>query len=138
MGKDTTKASDHPSTNALDDIDDGGTPVGFSFGSRTLRMDTVPKMDETFLLMLKVQVTRDGNGRNAKGELMPVRNVKVLSGWEPGKKPLREDPNQPGIYEIDPVTGGPASDDEDGGDPDPDATATDNGTSPAFSDGGDS
>ena len=135
MGKDTTKASDHPSTNALDGIDDGSTPIGFTFGSRTIRLDEVPEMDETFTIVLKVQVKRDGNERNAKGELIPVRTVKILNGWKPGKKPLSEDPNQPGIYEIDPVTGGPADSTYSEEDPDPDATATDNGTNPAFSDG---
>lgn len=133
MGKDTTKASDHPSTNALDGIDDGGTTVSFSFGSRTIRMETVPEMDETFLIMLKVQVTGDGNKRNAKGELVPRRDLRIVSGWQPGKKPLSEDPNQPGLYEIDPVAGGPAP--ESGSDADNDAADTGDGTGPAFSDG---
>ncbi|GAS94380.1 uncharacterized protein RMCC_1346 [Mycolicibacterium canariasense] len=112
MGKDATTASDHKSTNALDDIDTGGTPIGFSFGSRTIRLDTVPEMDETFIIMLKAQVTRDGNARNAQGELIPVRTVKILDGWEPGKKPTNgADPNQGELYPTDPVTGGPTEED---------------------------
>lgn len=119
-----TKASDHPTTDTLaktdangvrvgDDVDTGGIPIGFSFGSRTIRLEEVPEMDDVFMLMLKVQVKRDGNGRNAKGELMPMRNLTILSGWEPGKKPLGEDPNQPGLYEIDPENGAPADNGDD-------------------------
>lgn len=125
MGKDTTKASDHPTTNALaktdangvaigEGVDQGGTPISFSFGSRTIRLDEVPAMDATFVIMLKVQVKGDGNKRNSKGELIPRRDLTILNGWQPGKKPLSEDQNQPGLYEIDPVDGSPAEDGESG------------------------
>lgn len=146
MGKDMTKASDHPTTDSLaktdsdgrrvgDDVDTEGTPIGFSFGSRTLRLDSVPELDDVLVIVLKCQVIRDGNARNAKGEIIPQRNVKILSGWKPGKKPLSEDPNQPGLYEIDPVDGSP---DADGGYEDDDSVDTgdsDAVESPAFSDG---
>ncbi|MCV7230710.1 hypothetical protein [Mycolicibacterium komossense] len=124
-----TKASDHPTTDTLaktdangvrvgDDVDTGGTEVKFSFGSRNIRVDKVPEMGDTFLIMLKVKVNGDGNKENAKGELYPRRDLTILGGWQPGKKPLSED-SQPGLYEIDPVNGAPANTgDDDTGDDD--------------------
>lgn len=119
MGRDTTKASDHPTTDALankdangvaiGDVDRGGTEVKFSFGSRNIRVDKIPEMGDVFAIMLKVQVNGDGNKKNAKGELYPRRDLTIISGWQPGKKPLSEDENQPGLYEIDPINGEPAA-----------------------------
>lgn len=113
----TDKPEGLPSGNALDkfkeDGVDTGTGVSFTFGKRTIGVGTVPEMDDTFLMILKVKVTGDGNKRNAKGELVPRRDLTIIAGWEPGKKPLSEDPNQPGLYEIDPVNGAPEPDEDD-------------------------
>ncbi len=124
MGKDTTKASDHPSTNALDDVDTGETEVKFSFGSRNIRVDKIPEMGDVFAITLKVQVNGDGNKKNAKGELYPRRDLTILEGWPAGKKPAAKDRNQGELYPTDPVNGAPApefSDNDDvdtGGDED--------------------
>jgi|GEM_PF-3997699 hypothetical protein len=99
MGIDTTTASDHPSTNALDAIDTGESDIIFAFGSRTIKLDRVPSMDDVFIMVLQVKVKGDGNKRNAKGELVPRRDLTIISGWEPGKKHLAED--QAGLFDTD-------------------------------------
>ncbi|MCV7255644.1 hypothetical protein H7J86_26115 [Mycobacterium hackensackense] len=121
MGRDTTKASDHKSTNALDDVDTGGVEVKFSFGSRNIRVERIPEMGDVFAITLKVQVNGDGNKKNAKGELYPRRDLTIIEGWPEGKKPPAKNENQGELYPTDPVTGGPEVEDgsvDTGGDED--------------------
>lgn len=134
MGVDTTRASDHPSTNELDKIDTGDSDISFSFGSRTIKLDRIPVMDETFVMVLQVKVKGDGNKRNGKGELVPRRELTILSGWEPGKQHLAD--AQTGMFDTDGnVTPEAAGDDEDEIEEIPDDTATAEG-GVEFSDGG--
>ena len=138
MGRDTTKASDHPSTNELDKIDTGDTDISFQFGSRTIKLDRIPAMDDVFIMVLQVKVKGDGNKRNSKGELVPRRDLTILSGWEPGKQHLAE--SQTGMFDRNgKVTPEAAGHDEDDADDEVDTgddDSTDNVVS--FSDGGES
>lgn len=133
MGVDTTKASDHKSSNDLDKVDTGESDISFAFGSRTIKLDRIPAMDDVFVMVLQVKVKGDGNKRNAKGELVPRRDLTILSGWEPGKQHLAD--AQTGMFDTDgnvtPQAAGD-DDDEDGEIPD-DATEAEGG--PEFSDG---
>lgn len=137
MGVDTTRASDHPSANDLDKIDTGESDISFAFGSRTIKLDRVPAMDDVFIMVLQVKVKGDGNKRNAKGELVPRRDLTILSGWEPGKQHLAD--AQTGLFDttgnVTPQAAGEDEDDDEldtSGDSDTDTDAA----GPSFSDGG--
>lgn len=127
MGKDTTKASDHPTTNAvartnadgvaIGDVDTGGVYIGLS--ATNIKLEEQLEIDDTGLLMIKYQVTADGRKKMADGELRDRRTLKVISAWVPGGHPASADPNQGELYPTDPVNGAPAT------------------PNPAFSDSGD-
>lgn len=111
MGVDTTKASDHPTTNALaqyqnENVDVGGAYIGFR--ATNIKLEDPPEIDDSLLLMVKVQCVGDGRKKMADGEMRDTRALKVIAAWKPGKTPAGQDPNQPGLYEIDPVNDAPA------------------------------
>lgn len=115
MGRDTTKASDHPTTNAvantdadgvaIGDVDTGGVYIGLS--ATNIKLEEQLEIDDTGLLMIKYQVTADGRKKMADGELRDRRTLKVLSAWVPGGRPVNADPNQGELYPTDPVNGAP-------------------------------
>lgn len=116
MGK-TEKPADMPSTNSLDDVDTGehvdtgGAYIGFR--ATNIKLEDPPDIDDSLMLMVKVKCVGDGRKKMADGELRDTRSLKVISAWKPGKAPAGQDPNQPGLYEIDPVNGAPADGDDD-------------------------
>ncbi|WP_349318885.1 hypothetical protein [Mycolicibacterium canariasense] len=114
MGKDTTKASDHPSTNALDKHDDGSVDTGgvyIGLSATNIKLEESLEIGDTGLLMVKYEVTADGRKKMADGELRDRRTLKVISAWKPNGKPVGVDPNQTELYPTDPVTGGPTEED---------------------------
>ncbi|MCV7064915.1 hypothetical protein H7H51_02930 [Mycolicibacterium farcinogenes] len=122
MGRDTTKASDHKSTNALDDVDTGECEVKFSFGSRNIRVERIPEMGDVFAITLKVQVNGDGNKKNAKGELYPRRRSHDHRGLARGQEAAGQEREPRRALPDGSRTGGPEVED---GSVDTGATKTD-------------
>lgn len=132
MGKDMTKASDHPTTNAvaktnadgvaIGDVDTGGVYIGLS--ATNIKLEESLEIGDVGLLLVKYEVTGDGRKKMADGELRDRRTLKVLSAHKPGGKPAGQNPDQGELYPTDPVNGAPApefSDNDDvdtGGDED--------------------
>ena len=117
MGKDTSKASDHPTTNAvaktnadgvaIGDVDTGGVYIGLS--ATNIKLEESLEIGDVGMLLVKYEVTGDGRKKMADGELRDRRTLKVLSAHKPGGKPAGENPNQGELYPTDPVNGAPAT-----------------------------
>lgn len=117
MGKDMTKASDHPTTNAvaktnadgvaIGDVDTGGVYIGLS--ATNIKLEESLEIGDVGLLLVKYEVTGDGRKKMADGELRDRRTLKVLSAHKPGGKPAGQNPDQGELYPTDPVNGAPAA-----------------------------
>lgn len=139
MGRDTTKASDHPSSNDLDKIDDdsvdtGGAYIGFR--ATNIKLATPPAIGDSLTLVVKVKCIGDGHQLMADGELRPKRSLKVEWCGPAGSKPPT-DQVQTGMFDangdVTPQAAGEeeyAEDDDevDTGDDD-ESGRSDNGTS---------
>lgn len=120
MGRDTTKASDHPTTNAvaktdangvaIGDVDTGGVYIGLS--ATNIKLEESLEIGDVGMLLVKYEVTGDGRKKMADGELRDRRTLKVLSAHKPGGKPAGQNPNQGELYPTNPIDGAPAEQDD--------------------------
>lgn len=139
MGRDTTKASDHKSTNELDKFDDGVDTGGAYIGFRAtnIKLEAPPEIGETLTLVVKVKCIGDGHQLMADGELRPKRSLKVEWCGPAGSKPPT-DQVQTGMFDTNgQVTPQAAGEEEDAEDDDEVDTGDDDSTDNvvAFSDG---
>lgn len=117
MSNITEKPTGLPTGNTIDPdplVETDGAYIGFR--STNIRLENPPEIGDTRVLMARVECIGDGHKKMADGELRDTRALKVLAVWEPGKKPADQDPNQPGLYEID-GHGHPLEDDSEDGEP---------------------
>lgn len=107
MGKDTTKASDHKSTNALDDVEpnqNAGLSVDayLSFGSSPRAVVKPPHMDEIVEYRVKVECTGARKKRMKDGELRYVRDLEIISIARAGEEfPPDANEQQPAMIDTD-------------------------------------
>jgi len=83
MGKDTTKASDHKSTNALDDVVDPDSGLSIdaylSFGGTPKAVPNPPHINEILEFRVKVEVVGAAKSRRTDGEMRYTRKLQILS-----------------------------------------------------------
>lgn len=86
MGVDTTTASDHPSTNALDDIDDpeldeDGLSIDryLAFGTTPRAIHNPPKPGEVVTYKVKVETTGESWKVRSDGEIRYSADLNILS-----------------------------------------------------------
>ncbi|AUV60835.1 hypothetical protein I5J35_gp57 [Mycobacterium phage Rem711] len=139
MGVDTTTAADHPSTNELDKIDDGGVDTGgayIGFRATNIKLETPPAIGDSGRLVVQYECVGDGRRKAADGELRDTRSLKVIAVWPAGEKPPASAVEQPAMFTSGgAVTADAAGDDEDGEIPDDDADDDNAVDAPQFSDG---
>lgn len=119
MGVDTTKASDHKSTNDLDKHDDGSVDTGGAYiGLRAtnMKIENPPDIGDHLTLVIKTKCIGDGHQLMADGELRPKRTLKVEWVGPAGSKPPTEQ-TQTGMFDtngqVTPQAAGEDDDDED-------------------------
>ncbi|OCB56169.1 hypothetical protein A5722_14840 [Mycobacterium vulneris] len=133
MGVDTTKASDHPSTNELDkhgdnSVDTGGAYIGFR--ATNMKLENPPEIGDSLTLVVRVKCIGDGHQLMADGELRPKRSLKVEWVGPAGSKPPT-DQVQTGMFDKDGQVTPQAAGEDDGDEEDDDELDT---SGPAFSD----
>lgn len=118
MGKDQTKASDHPSTNALDSIvtdPDTGLSIDryLSFGGTPKAIPNPPKLGEVVEFRVKAEAVGDGRVRRTDGEMRYSCKLSIISVARAGEElPPDAGDNQTEMFDGD-------------GNPTPEAEGTD-------------
>jgi hypothetical protein len=106
MGKDTTKASDHPPANDLAKIVDPETGLSIdrylSFGGTPKAVPNPPKLGEIIEYRVKVECTGDGRTRRTDGEMRYSAKLQILSVARAGETlPPDANDNQPEMFDDD-------------------------------------
>lgn len=103
MGKDQTKASDHASTNALDNFTipaDGDPAAYLSFGSSPAPFQDPPAMGDKGMFLVRWECVGEGRSRRTDGELRYSRKLKLTWVGVPGQRPpTADDEDQPDLFE---------------------------------------
>lgn len=97
MGRDTTKASDHPSTNALAGIQVYTGEREIRLGQNVLLvLDDPPKLGDTRDIVLRLRCkTRAEEQNNAECDTTHYCGMKIVTAWELGQpKPANPEENQ--------------------------------------------
>ncbi len=134
MGIDTTKAHDHPSTNALDHLPDDildAPPAYYSFGQTPAPMEDPLNIDDWDIFLVRARCVGTSQSERTDGEMRHGRKLQIQWCVKKGQpEPPDPDQEQPGLFDEN----GEASEDEQESD-----NVTDIHTGvdrPGFSDGG--
>ena len=104
MGKDTSKASDHRSTNALDDVAEQGLSIDayLAFGGTPKAVPNPPREGDVAVFRVKVECIGETKKRRTDGEMRYTRHLQILSVARDGQElPPDANENQPGLYDDD-------------------------------------
>lgn len=118
MGKDETKASDHKSTNALDDVDEQGLTIDayLSFGGTPKAVPNPPREGDVVVFRVKAECIGETKKRRTDGEMRYTRHLQIMSVARDGQQlPPDANENQPGMFDNEGNPTGEASGTE--GDP---------------------
>lgn len=114
MGVDTTTATDHPSTNALDDIEADllqVAPAYFSLGSTPQPMEDPPQIGDVVTVVVRAKCTGTSDSVRTDGELRHGRKFDIQAAWMQGQpEPPDADAPQPALFDDD---GNPVEPEED-------------------------
>lgn len=110
MGKDQTKATDHPSSNDLDGVDidpDTGLSIDtyLSFGGTKKAVPNPPHIGDIVVYTVKVECTGATQGRGQDGTMKYGRRLSIISVARHGEAlPPDGTENQPAMFDEDGAT----------------------------------
>lgn len=105
MGVDTTTATDHPSTNALDDIEAdllSIPPAYLSFGSTPAALEDPPNIDDTEIYIVRVRCVGESRSERTDGEMRHGRKLQIQWCVKKGQpEPPNPEDAQPALFDSD-------------------------------------
>lgn len=114
MGIDTTKAHDHPSTNALDHLPDDlldSPPAYYSFGQTPAPMEDPLNIDDWDIFMIRARCVGSSQSERSDGEMRHGRKMQIQWCVKKGQpEPPDPEEEQPGLFDE----GGEPTEDNDG------------------------
>lgn len=114
MGIDTSKASDYPSTNKLDDLPDdllANPPAYYSLGQTPAPMEDPLAIDEWGVFVIRARCVGMSQSERTDGEMRHGRKLQIQWCIKQGQpEPPDEDQEQPGLFDD---AGNEPADDED-------------------------
>lgn len=112
MGKDTTTAADHPSTNALNDIPDdllSTPPAYYSLGQTPAPMEDPLGIDDWGVFVIRARCVGMSQSERTDGEMRHGRKLQIQWCIKQGQpEPPDPEEEQPGLFD-----GGEGESDED-------------------------